>query len=68
MLTEYAEIHISNSTKFKSAKKRILLTISTKSLFAADVGYQKFCYDGFSSPKWDKRKKANVANILMMNY
>ena len=42
MLPEYAEIHISNSTKFKSAKKRILLTISTKSLFAADVGYQRF--------------------------
>ena len=55
-LIEYAEIHIYNNTKFKSVGERILLTLSTKSFFAADVGYHKSCYNVFHSPKWNKRK------------
>ena len=53
----YAEIDISNNTKLKSAGERILLALSTKSLFAADVGYSKSCHDVFRSPKCNKKKK-----------
>ena len=55
-LIKYAEIHISNNTKFKGVGKRILLTLSTKSLFAPDIGYHKSCYDVFRSRKWNKKK------------
>ena len=51
--------HISNNTKFKSAGERILLTLSTKSLFAANVGYHKSCYDVFRSPKSNKKKSVD---------
>ena len=64
---EYAEIHISNNTNFKRAGERILRTLSTKPLFAADVGYHKSCYDVFRSPKLNKKKvwkKTTVTNLL----
>ena len=61
-LIEYAEIDISNNTKFKSAGERLLLTLSTKSLFAADVGYHKSCYDMFHLPKWNKKKSVEENN------
>ena len=53
---EYAEIYISNNTKFKSVGDRILLTLFTKLLFVADVGYHRSCYDVFCSPKWNEKK------------
>ena len=61
-LIEYTEIHISNNTKFKSVGERILLTLSAKSMFAADVGYHKSCYDVFRSPKWNKKKSVEKNN------
>ena len=60
-LTEYTEIRIFNNTKFKSAGERILLTLSTKSLFAA-VRYLKSCYDVFRSPKCNKKKSVEENN------
>ena len=62
----YAEIDISNNTKLKSAGERILLALSTKSLFAA-VGYSKSCHNVFRSPKCNKKKvwkKTLVTNLL----
>ena len=53
---KYAEIHISNNIKFKTAGEKILLTLSTYSLFAADLGYHKSCHDVIRSPKWNKKK------------
>ena len=55
-LTEFAKIHVGNQTKYQEAGERILLTLSTKSLFAADVGYRRMCYESFRSPKWKKGK------------
>ena len=56
-LIEYAKIHVSNNTKFKSAGERRLLTLSSKSLFAEDIGYhKKSCYEALRSPKWIKKK------------
>ena len=71
-LIEYAEIHVSNNTKFKGAAEKILLTLSSKTLFVADVGYHKSCYDAFRSPKWNKKKitrnttckKSSVGELL----
>ena len=34
----------------------MLLKLSTKSLFSADVGYHKSRYGVFRSPKWNKKK------------
>ena len=46
----------------KSPAERILLTLSTKLLLAADVGYHKSCYDVFCSPKWNKKKSVEENN------
>ena len=55
-LLEYAKIHDEHGTKFYEAAQRILLTNSTKSLFAADVGYHRLgCYMQFTTCSW-KRK------------
>ena len=40
----------------------MLLTLSAKSMFAADVGYHKSCYDVFRSPKWNKKKSVEKNN------
>ena len=54
--------NISNNTKLKSPAARTLLTLSTKLLLAADVGYHKSCYDVFCSPKWNKKKSVDESN------
>ena len=56
-LKEFAEIHVqSNNQKYIDGARRILLTLSTTSLLAADVAYhKKLCYEPFRSPVWKKR-------------
>ena len=54
--------NISNNTKLKSPAARTLLTLSTKLLLAADIGYHKSCYDVFCSPKWNKKKNVEENN------
>ena len=40
--------HVKNFTKFEDAGQRILVNSSTTStLFVANVGYHKFCYEAF---------------------
>ena len=58
-LKEFAEIHIKNNNlKYVEGAKRILLTLSTKSLLAANVAYhQEECYKPFRSPAWKREKK-----------
>ena len=58
-LVEYANIHITNNNeKYRDGAKRILLTLSTKTLLAADVGYHKqICYEPFRSPVWKRHEK-----------
>ena len=58
-LVEYANIHITNNNeKYRDGAKRILLTLSTKTLLAADVGYHKqICYEPFRSPVWKRNEK-----------
>ena len=55
-LIEYANIHLTKkNTKYMDGAQRILLTLSTKSLLAADVGYhKKMCYEPFRSPVWKR--------------
>ncbi len=55
-LIEYANIHLENQNmKYSDGAKRILLTLSTKSLLAADVAYHKRqCYEPFRSPAWKR--------------
>ena len=51
-------IHVESQTKYKDGGERILRTLATNSsLFAADVGYHKSCYESFRSPKWNKEKE-----------
>ena len=46
----------------------ILLTLSIKSLFAADVGYHNnSCYDVFSSPKWNKKRSLEESNCCQFS-
>ena len=46
---------INNCTRFKEAGERILLNSSiTSTLFAANVGYHKSCYQAFRAPSWKK--------------
>ena len=56
-LVEFANIHVNKESMYKAGGERILLTLSTKSLFAADVGYHRACYESFRSPKWKKEKE-----------
>ena len=43
-LIEFANIHLQNNNeKYVDGANRILLTVSSKSLFAADVAYHKSC-------------------------
>ena len=54
-LKDFAKIHVDNCTKFKEAGERILLnSLITSTLFAADVGYHKSCYQAFRAPSWKK--------------
>ena len=54
-LEEYANIHKkTGNKKYVDGANRILLTISSKSLFAADVAYHKSCYDNFRASWWKK--------------
>ena len=57
-LKEFAEIHIKNNNlKYVEGAKRILLTLSIKSLLAANLAYhQKECYKSFRSPAWKREK------------
>ena len=57
-LKEYANIHLqSNNLKYVDGANRILLTLATKSLLAADVAYhKKLCYEPFRSPVWKRAK------------
>ena len=50
-LKEFAQIHVASCTKFQDAGKRILLNSSiNSSLFSANVGYHKSCYQTFRAP------------------
>ena len=50
-LKEFAQIHVENGTKFQDAVQRILLNSSnTSTLFPANVGYHKSCYQTFRAP------------------
>ena len=52
-LLEFAKIHKDQRTKYADAAERILLTKSTKSLFAADIGFHmNECYMKFRSTHW----------------
>lgn len=53
-LIEFAEIHRTRNSKYKDAADRVILQRTTKSLFAADVGFHTSCYDNFRSPSWKK--------------
>ena len=52
-LKDFSKIHVDNCTKFKEAGERILLN-SSITLFAANVGYHKSCYQAFRAPSWKK--------------
>ena len=52
-LTKLAEIHIQNDTKYKDAAQRILLQQNVSTLFVA-VSYNKYCYQSFRSPCWER--------------
>ena len=58
-LKEFASIHLQNNNKkYVDGANRILLTLNTASLFAANVSYHKsLCYDPFRSPWWKKKRK-----------
>ena len=64
-LKEFAEIHIKNNNlKYVEGAKRILVTLSTKSLLAANVAYhQKECYKPSRSPAW-KREKLLLVKLI----
>ena len=64
-LKEFAEIHIkNNNVKYVKGAKRILLTLSTKSLLAANVAYhQKECFKPSRSPAW-KREKMLLVKLI----
>ena len=52
-LKEFAQINVESCTKFQDAGNRILLNSSIKSsLFSANVGYHKSCYQIFRAPSW----------------
>ena len=54
-LKEVTQIHVENCTKFQDAGNRILLNSSiNSSLFSANVGYHKSCYQTFRVPSWKK--------------
>ena len=53
-MVEFAKVHIEKKTKYEAAGERILLTLSTSSLFAANVGYHQTCYDAFRSSSWKR--------------
>ena len=63
-LKEFAEIHVeSNNQKYIDGARRILLTLSTSSLLAADVAYhKKLCYEPFRSPVWKKTKEKDTGS------
>ena len=58
-LKEFGEIHIkSNNLKYVEGAKRNLLTLSTKSLLAADVAYhQEKCYKPFQILSWEQERR-----------
>ncbi len=62
-LKEFAEIHVqSKNQKYIDWAKRILLTLLTSSLLAADVAYhKKQCYEPFRSPVWKKMREKDLA-------
>ena len=64
-LKELTEIHIKdNSFKYVEGSKRILLTLISKSLLAANVAYhQEKCYKSFRSPAW-KRKEMLLVKLI----
>ena len=52
-LKEFAHIHVESCTKFQDAGNRILSNSSiNSSLFSANVGYHKYCYQTFRAPSW----------------
>ena len=63
-LKGFAEIHVkSNNQKYIDGASRILLTLSTSSLLAADVAYhKKLCYEPFRSPVWKKTKEKDAGS------
>ena len=64
-LEEFAHIHIENSNeKYVAGAKRILLTLTSKSLLEADVAYhKKECYEPFRSPVWKRGRKEEALTI-----
>ena len=54
-LKEFAQIHVENCTKLQDAGNRVLLNSSINcSLFSANFGYHKSCYQTFRAPSWTK--------------
>ena len=64
-LQEFSELHIKNNNqKYLDGARRILLTLATKSLLAADVAYhQQSCYEPFRSSAWKRREKSSVKQL-----
>ena len=60
-LKEFAQIHVENCTKFQDAGQRVLLNSSTTTtLFAANLGYHKSCYQAFRAPSWKKTQSQEI--------
>ena len=63
-LKELAKIHVANCTKFQDAENRILLnSLIISSLFSANVGYQKSCYQTSRAPSLKKVKPDKPFNL-----
>ena len=64
-LEEFPHIHIENNNKkYEAGAKRILLTLTSKSLLEADIAcHKRECYELFRSPAWKRERKEGVPTI-----
>jgi hypothetical protein len=62
---EYAKLHMeSNNPRYMDGARRIVLTMSTKSLLVADVSYfKKLCYESFRRPVWKREAKPATTTL-----
>ena len=65
---KFAQIHVENSTKFHDTEQQCLLNYATTvTLFAANIGYHKSCYQTFRALLW-KRTCSQKIYCLERNY
>ena len=64
-LKEFSELHIKNNNqKCLDGAQRILLTLGTKSLLAADVAcHKQSCYEAFRSNAWKRQLNVNIKEL-----